>query len=1020
MSDVPPTGTVGDVFPDLAAFDESLRQRHRTPVSTYRLQLQRAFTFADARAVVDYLARLGVTDVYCSPFFRAKPGSTHGYDVCDFGELNPELGGEEAFEALSAELTAHGMGLVLDFVPNHMAVESVLNPWWRDMLEHGPASAYAKFFDVDRRPVKKELRGKILLPFLGDHYGRVLEGGELALAFQNGGLDVVYSGLPRPLDPRTYPIVLRHGLTELQAEVGDGDEHLQEFLSVLTALEHLPPNTDTAAARCAERQRESRFARDRLTRLADASPRIRRHIDEAIAAIQGTAGRPETFDALHELLELQSYRLSNWKTAAHEINYRRFFDINELAGLRVEEPAVFDAMHDLVLCLIRERKVSGLRLDHIDGLFDPAGYLDRLHTAILERRAAEMLPEGEVAGAWPPRLGEWRQAERSRQPAGPVARPLFVVVEKILSGSETLPAWPVEGTTGYDFLNDVSRLFVNPRNAPVLRRVYERLTGRIDPFAEVVYDCKKLITWTSLAAELNVLAHALNQLSEGDRRARDFTLDSLREALREVAVCFPVYRTYVDRAGVSDTDQQVVDQAIHRARRRNPAMEASVFDFVRSVLLPDREGVPEAVYDARLRFAMKFQQYTGPLQAKGVEDTSFYRYNVLASLNEVGGDPQRFGGTVVQFHQANQARRERSPRGMLATATHDTKRGEDARARLNVLSEVPVTWGKRVRRWAALNADCRTPVEGSPAPDANDEYLFYQALLGSWPAGRTEATAPPDLVERLQAYMAKATREAKVHTSWITPNEGYDQAVTRFVGECLTGPGSRAFLARFLPFHRRVAHAGMVNSLAQLVLKIASPGVPDFFQGTELWEFSLVDPDNRRPVDYAHRAALLTELEPWLNDESPRPSTEQTAAVAGWLADWPDGRIKLFVTACGMRLRRRSPELFLSGDYVPIPAEGDRADHVIAFARRFAGEWVIAVVPRWTLALTGPRPGLPVGPDVWGDTVLRLPTELGEAALQNIFTRESVALTASPDGRTVRVAELLAVCPVAIVRGESR
>ncbi|VTU01559.1 maltooligosyl trehalose synthase : Maltooligosyltrehalose synthase OS=Geobacter bemidjiensis (strain Bem / ATCC BAA-1014 / DSM 16622) GN=Gbem_0134 PE=4 SV=1: Alpha-amylase [Gemmataceae bacterium] len=997
--------------PDLAALRDALHRGRRVPTATYRLQLQSAFTFEDARAVVAYLARLGISDAYASPLFRAKPGSTHGYDVCDFGQLNPELGGEPAFTALAAELAAGGMGLVVDFVPNHMAVEPVLNPWWRDVLEHGPASAHARFFDIDWSPEKPELRGKVLLPFLGDHYGRVLERGELALEFHGGELAVVYAGLSRPLDPKCYPAVLRRGLDALRAEAGEADLHLQEFLSILTALDNLPAATDPAPERVAERLRESRFAKERLARLADAAPRVRQHIDDALAAVNGTPDRPDSFDALHALLEVQSYRLSYWKTAAHEINYRRFFDINQLAGLRVEEPAAFAAMHALVLQLVGAGTVTGLRLDHIDGLFDPAGYLARLQDAAFDARAAAAAP-GHPAPA------VWRAAERERDPDGPAARPLYVVVEKILSGGEALPNWPAEGTTGYDFLNDVSRLQVNPRNARAVRQVYVRFTERPDPFADVVYDCKKLITWTSLAAELNVLAHALDRLSEGDRRARDFTLDGLREALREVAVCFPVYRTYVDAAGTSDTDRQVIDQAIRRARQRNRATEESVFDFVRGALLPDRAALSEEAYRARLGFAMKFQQYTGPLQAKGLEDTAFYRYNVLVSLNEVGGDPQRFGGTVAQFHQANQARCERAPRAMLATATHDTKRGEDARARLHVLSEVPGAWGRRVERWAAINTDCRTTVDAAPAPDRNDEYLFYQALVGSWPAGLTEPVAPPELVPRLKDYMAKATREAKVHTSWITANEGYDQAVARFVEEALTGPRAREFLTRFVPFQRRVAHAGMINSLAQLVLKVASPGVPDFYQGTELWDLSLVDPDNRRPVDYGHRAAALAELEPCLDDRAPKPPAEQAAAVADWLANWPDGRIKLFVTACGLRLRRSAPDLFLNGAYVPLAVEGERADHAVAFARRLGDEWVVAVVPRLVAPLSASKSALPVGAAVWGDTVVRLPPECTASAFRNAFTREAVPATPGAEGATVRLADALGVCPVALLRVE--
>lgn len=986
--------TVKGPITDSTSPRNSRRSGARPPISTYRLQLQPAFAFADASAIVPYLDRLGITDAYCSPLFQTKPGSTHGYDVCDFGRLNSELGGEPGFDAFSTELVNRRMGLVLDIVPNHMAVEPVINPWWREMLEHGQAAPSSKFFDVDWNPVKPELRGKILLPFLGDYYGSSLERGELTLVFQGGELAVKYGDLTRPLDPRTYPMVLRRIPDATPSESGDDDPHGQEFLSILAAFENLPAATDPDPDRLRERLRESRFAKERLDKLAGASPLIRLHIEEALQSINGTPGLPDSFDGLHEILEAQSYRLAYWKTASHEINYRRFFDINQLAGLRVEEPTVFATMHALVLRLIAEGKVTGLRLDHIDGLFDPAGYLDRLQEAIREQEGEEAPTESATA------------------------RPFYVLVEKILSGNEVLPRWPVEGTTGYDFMNDVSRVLVNPRNARAMRQVHERFTGQVELFSDMVYECKKLITWTSLAAEMNVLAHMLNGLSEGDRRARDFTLDSLREALREVAACFPIYRTYLGTLEATEAERDVVDHAIHWARRRNPAMEVSVFEFVRGALLPDPGEHSEQALQARLRFAMKFQQYTGPLQAKGIEDTSFYRYNVLVSLNEVGGEPHHFGGTIDQFHEVNQNRAQHSPRGMLATATHDTKRGEDARTRIHVLSEVPATWEKRVRRWAAINADCRTNVNGVHAPDRNDEYLFYQTILGCWPEGLTEPTTPPEFIARVRDYMLKATKEAKVHTSWITPNEAYDSAVTRFVEESLAGPRSVEFLTRFLPFQRRMAHAGMVNSLAQVVLKLMSPGVPDFYQGTELWDLSLVDPDNRRPVDFQQRSSFLEELEPWLDDQESPTIADQSATVASWLANWTDGRIKMFVTLCGLHLRRKYPTLFSEGEYLPIATEGEHVNHVIALARRLGNDWTFAIVPRLSFSLTGPRPVLPVGVDVWGDTLLRFPKELTAPVLRNILTRKSVELRPGSEGFSARLSDILTFCPVALLRIE--
>jgi (1->4)-alpha-D-glucan 1-alpha-D-glucosylmutase len=1010
---------------DQPALDgEALRERlfasFRLPVSTYRLQLHAGFTLRDAREIVAYLARLGITDCYCSPYFRALPGSTHGYDVCDFNQLNPELGSEADFGAFVTELAEHSMGHLLDFVPNHMATDPMENRWWRDILQHGQASPFARFFDIDWRPVKPELRDKVLLPFLGDHYGRVLEGGELRVAFSEGELVLLCGDAGLPVDPRLYPRVLRIDLEALQAELGEVDNALQEFLSILTALSHLPPATETKPERVAERLRESRLARERLAKLVTEAPRIRRHVDDALEKINGLPGRPESFDALHEFLEAQSFRLAYWKTAVHEINFRRFFDINQLAGLRMEDAAVFAATHRLVLRLVREGHVTGLRLDHLDGLFDPAGYLEALQTAILEARAAEYFGWGEDRQeSQREQLISWRAVERDRDPASVAARPLYVVAEKILSGSEALPEiWPVHGTTGYDYLNDLNRIFVDPRNARAMRQIYERFTHRSLAFSDVVYECKRLITGTSLASELNVLGSALNRISEGDRRARDFTLDSLRQALREVAACFPVYRTYVTAAGATDADRSVIGRAIDRARRRNPAMEASVFEFVREALLPDREKLPEAEYRSRLRFAMKFQQYTGPLQAKGVEDTAFYRYNVLVSLNEVGGDPQRFGGTMAQFHDANQRRVDRSPWTMLATTTHDTKRGEDARARLNVLSELPGEWRHCLSRWVRLNRRNRTIVEGEPAPDRNAEYLFYQALLASWPAeplGTTHSSAPAELSQRLRDYMLKAVKEAKIHTSWISPNEAYDRAVADFVERTLGGPTAARFLAEFLPFQQRIAQLGVINSLGQVVLKIVAPGVPDFYQGTELWNLSLVDPDNRRPVDYALRQRLLAELEPLLDLERPGRSPQHPAVMSDMLDHWEDGRIKLFITACGLRLRRRFPALFLEGEYRPLDAKGERADHVIALGRLHEGTASLAVVPRFSSRLTSAGAPVRVTPESWQATFLSLPAEWNRLSFTNIFTHEAMKPVTLDGDVGVPVGDVLAGCPVAIL-----
>jgi len=956
---------------------------------------------------VGYLDRLGITDCYASPYLKAEPGSTHGYDICDHGQLNPEIGSEADYAAFTAELASRDMGQVVDFVPNHMAADSRANLWWRDVLEHGRASGFASFFDIDWQPIKPELEEKVLLPILGDQYGIVLERGELRLAFRDGAFFVRYFDHELPIDPHQYPLILEAGIEGLAADLGEGKPELIELLSIITAFRNLPARRDLDPDRIAERSRETEVARQRLCRLVGASVRVRQHVEGAVRAFNGEPGRPETFNRLHELLEEQPYRLSYWRTAAHEINYRRFFDINELAGLRMEDPEVCRATHGLSLRLIGEGKVSGLRIDHVDGLFDPLRYLERLQEAV--RRGGHDDPAAArlaAAGAEPQR-GQFDRAELV---------PLYIAVEKILSAGEALPdEWPVAGTSGYDFLNQLNGVFVDRGHDRVLRRVYQRFTGRRDDFAGLLYGCKKLIMETSLASELNVLAHGLNRLSERSSRTRDFTLNSLREALREVVACFPVYRTYVTERGCTDRDRDIIETAIRRARRRNRATEVSIFHFVRDVLLSPSDATDAEEQRRRVEFTMKFQQYTGPVQAKGLEDTVFYRYNVLASLNEVGGEPQLFGCSVGDFHAANRRRRERWPCGMLATATHDTKRGEDARARLNVLSEIPMEWGRNLSRWARINAGNRTPVDGSPAPDRNDEYLFYQALLSTWPPGSVEqSAADAALVDRIRDYMLKAVREAKLHTSWVSANEAYEEAVVRFVDRTLGGPSASRFLPLFLPFQQRIARAGVVNSLAQLVLKVASPGVPDFYQGSEIWDLSLVDPDNRRPVDYGLRQTLLEEMGTVLGDAADEDGKLPTL-VHDMLANWEDGRIKLYLTARALRARRRLRDVFLEGDYRPLAAEGRLAGNLIAVARRQGPTTIVAAVPRLVMQLTSPEQPFPTGEDVWGPTRLLLPSDAERTRYRNLFTGEVLEPAVASSDAALLPAEIFRHCPVGLL-----
>ncbi|MCA1650133.1 MAG: malto-oligosyltrehalose synthase, partial [Acidobacteria bacterium] len=843
---------------------------------------------------------------------------------------------------------------------------------------------------------------------LEDQYGTVLERGELQLAFRDGLLVVRYAGQELPINPREAPRVYRRALERLTEQLGADNVQLHELHSIIASLQNMPPYQEQTPAGVAERHREKEVARSRLARLVSEAPIVGEQIDQAIREFNGCPGQPNSFDALHDLLEVQAYRLAHWRTALHEINYRRFFDVNSLAGLCVENPEVFEATHRLLSDLLREGRVTGVRVDHPDGLFDPADYFDRLQDL--------------AARAW--------GLETDGQPGGRPARSLYVVAEKILSGREPLPAkWSVHGTTGYNYLNDLNGVFIDGSQSKRLQRVYTKLTGCDDAFDNVLYASKRLIMDTALASELSVLAHMLDQVGEVNRKSRDFTLDSMRTVITEVVACFPVYRTYVDTAGWTPEDRAVVEQAIGRARRRNPAMERLLFDFFREVVLPRdvedtvdprrqerRGGYPPAGAEEarqRRRFAMKLQQYTGPVQAKGLEDTAFYRYNLLLSLNEVGGDPSRFGRSVQDFHDANAIRLRDWSFEMIATSTHDTKLGEDTRARINALSELPDEWGREAARWMRINRTHHTVVQGEPAPDRNDEYRFYQALAAVWPPDVTNVGGlPADLIARLQGYMVKAAREAKVHTSWLTTNHEYEDAVTGFVEKVLSGPGGARFLPSFLPFQRRIARVGLINSLAQGTLKLGSPGVPDFYQGTDLWDLTLVDPDNRRPVDYLARMSMLDEI-----DRARQQRTCGAEYSQALLQNWSDGRIKLLLTAVGLRLRREHPDLFLEGSYVPLRTESTVAADLIAFARTSADRVALFIAPRLCARLLDERRPLPLGGECWKTSRIMLPRELAGRVLRDVVTGAEIKPTHSHDAAWIFAGEAFATLPFAILVG---
>jgi (1->4)-alpha-D-glucan 1-alpha-D-glucosylmutase len=860
----------------------------RVPRATYRFQLNKDFRFRDAIALVPYLAALGVSHVYASPFLMARPGSAHGYDIVDHGRVNPEIGTEAELDELIAALQARGMGMVLDIVPNHMGVLRGDNAWWLDVLEKGQASPYAKFFDIDWNPAKPELRGKVLLPVLGNHYGEVLEKNELKLVKEKGAWRIAYFDHRFPLNKKSSK--------EINVK---------------------------------------KISKDSL--------------------------------AMHRLLEQQHYRLAFWRVASDEINYRRFFEITDLAALRVEDRDVFEATHAYIARLCRRRGVDGLRVDHPDGLADPRTYFERL-----------------------------------RELCGRCGTP-WIVVEKIVASHETLPAdWPVHGTTGYRFANLLTGLFVDGNAKERFDRIYRHFTGEQRSFDDIAYASRMLIMNTTLAAELDMLSTRLARIAAGNRNTRDYTRGGLRKALAEIAAHFPVYRSYITARGASDTDRRHIGWAVGKARRASYLADPSVFEFIRSLLLLEIAPKEKPRQQAMLDFAMRFQQFTAPVVAKGDEDTAFYRYHRLIALNEVGNDPREFGFSLKAFHAASEDRAKNWAHTMIASSTHDTKRSEDARARLGVLSEMASTWRLMLRRWSLMNRSARSEVAGASAPSevtgarapsAGDEYLYYQALLAIWPDRIPDQAALKDLHDRLQGYMLKAAREAKLRTSWINPDEEYEAALGRFVSESFR---NELFLKDLNEALARLARLGMLVGLSQAVIKAASPGVPDYYQGTELWDFSLVDPDNRRPVDYALRAKLLASLD------------KKSFSPKGLLEELADGRAKLHVISKGLSIRQELRELFYAPAYVPLYADSGREENLCAFALQSGRQAVIAVAPRLFAGLMQEGDLAPIGARVWGESRLSLPESLS-GEFVNVLTEEK------HKGSSLRVADLLAVFPVALL-----
>ena len=864
-----------------------------TPRATYRVQFTPAFGFDDAARLAPYLAKLGVSHLYASPYLKARPGSTHGYDIVDHNALNPELGDGAAFDRMVAALDANGLKQILDFVPNHMGVGGSDNPFWLDVLEWGPQSIYAGWFDIDWAPDRKYLQDKLLVPFLADQFGVELEGGKFALKFdQDAGTFAVwaYDTHRLPIAPACYGQIL--GKADVRLErLGD------EF-------------SDLVAWRPSQRERATQLKAD-LALIAQTDAEVREAIETAVARFNGQAGDHGSWDGLDRLIRLQFWRPAHFRVAADDINYRRFFNIAELAGLRMDSPAVFDHAHQLVFALMERGVLDGLRIDHIDGLLDPKGYLERL---------------------------------RATAPYSRVETPFYLVVEKILAEHEALrPDWPVQGTTGYEVTNLVLGLMVDQATEIDFTRIYADFSGGSETFTDILRASKKRIMDNEMASELASIAKAAGGIALQTSRTGDFTRNILRRALREIVACFPVYRTYVDFEGATTAeDRRVIEAAITEAKTHESAIDGSVYDFLRALLTGELAG-PNSGFSrsAVLRCAMRLQQYSGPVMAKGLEDTAFYRYNRFIALNEVGGHPEHFGLSIVAFHVANRKRAQHWPDSMLGTSTHDTKRGEDARARLAALSECPDEWAAAVERWSMCLRDATAHRDPKAAPDRNDEYALYQTLMGTVPPALLESDAPEAewaaYAERVKGAMQKAMREAKVHSTWASPDQAYENAMASLIETALTGDRSAAFHAAFLPFAAALARSGAENSLIQTALKLTMPGVPDIYQGTELWDLAMVDPDNRRPVDFEERARLLDNVQAAL-------TKDRAGTMAMLMEHWPDARIKLALTATLLDLRNSQPDLFAQGSYEPLTVDGPEADAICAFARGHEDAMLVVVV----------------------------------------------------------------------------
>ena len=926
----------------------------RIPIATYRIQFNPDFGFAQTSEIASYLQELGISEIYASPILTPRTGSTHGYDTVDPNSINPELGGREKFDQLVEQLQQINIGWVQDIVPNHMAFSSQ-NQMLVDVLENGFDSQYVDFFDIDWNHPYLAIQGRVLAPFLGRFYGDCLECGELQLQYEENGVSINYYDNKYPIRIESYSQIFTYDLGRLQKKLGRDNPDFVKLLGVLYTLKYIPSGEEGR-----ERYDQIAFSKRMLWELWNSSAEIKQFIEENIKVFNGEPGNPESFNLLEGLLSEQFFRLAFWKVGNEELNYRRFFTVNDLISLRIEDEKVFETTHSLILDLVEEEKITGLRIDHIDGLYDPFEYLNRLR---------EKAPE------------------------------VYLVVEKILEPKEELPLnWLIQGTTGYDFLNQVNGIFTQQLSKEAFDDIYQRFIGRAIDCEELIDRSKRLIVSRHLAGDIDNLARLLQELASEYRYASDFTMYGLKTALVEILTLFPVYRTYINESGSSASDKEYIQQVIDNAKANIPGFSNELTFIEKFLLLDFEEFLSEESQIQWLHFIMRLQQFTGPLMAKGVEDTVLYIYNRLISLNEVGSHPLEFGNSLEDFHEFNQERFAQWPHAMNATATHDTKRGEDVRARINVLSEIPEEWEENLRKWREINAPHKNCINGKDVPTPNDEYFFYQTLIGTFPFDDQEYD---EFISRIKDYLIKAIREAKVHTAWLKNDTAYEDGFTLFAQRVMKNDGENQFLEVFRPFQQEIAYYGILNSLSQILIKLTVPGLPDIYQGTEMWDLSLVDPDNRRPVDFDKRKQYLEEIKT-------RIDSDLMGLISELLQNPEDGKVKLFLTYKLLQARNEYIEIFQRGSYEKLNVAGSLKAHIVGFYRELAEQRVIAIAPRFFTSLVNSGEQ-PFGEKVWQET--RIITPPGSSHVwKDIITGQTIE-----GEETLWVRDILQSFPVALL-----